>query len=98
MKAHVGGVTKIQWLEKTNTLITAGKDKKISVILFELLKAYLLFQFYVLPDEWRDRKLEAELLKDAKIQKQTEAMLEFQKQQQKKAEDSDEDDLAGWAN
>jgi len=38
------------------------------------------------------------LLKDAKIQKQTEAMLEFQKQQQKKAEDSDEDDLAGWAN
>jgi len=43
MKAHVGGVTKIQWLEKTNTLITAGKDKKISVILFELLKAYLLF-------------------------------------------------------
>ncbi len=58
----------------------------------------MAFQFYKLPEEWRDRKLEAELIKEAKIQKQTEAMLEFQKQQQKKEEDSDEDDLAGWAN
>jgi len=31
MRGHVGGVTKLQWLEKSNTLITAGKDKKISV-------------------------------------------------------------------
>jgi len=32
VKAHIGGVTKIQWLEKSGILITGGKDKKISVI------------------------------------------------------------------
>ena len=31
IKAHIGGVTKIQWLEKSGILITGGKDKKISV-------------------------------------------------------------------
>lgn len=34
-KVHVGGVTKIQWLEKSSVLITSGKDKKISVRKFD---------------------------------------------------------------
>lgn len=55
------------------------------------------FQFYKLPVEWRDSRLEAELMKDAKIQKQENAILEAKKQQERKQEDSDDDDLNGWA-
>jgi len=82
LKAHGDGICKLQWMENSNTLITGGKDKKI--------------RFYQLPDEWRDKRLEAELLKESKIQKQNEGIQKFKENQQKKAEDSDEDDLAGW--
>lgn len=36
-------------------------------------------------------------MKEAKIQKQTEAMINAKKQQEKKQTDSDDDDLSGWA-
>lgn len=32
------------------------------------------------------------------MQKQTESMMKFKKQQEKAEEDSEEDDLAGWQN
>lgn len=83
LKAHNDGITKLQLLDKESILITAGKDKQI--------------KFYKLPAEWRDSRLEAELVKDAKIQKQTEAMLQAKRLQEKRQEDSDEDDLNGWA-
>jgi len=63
-------------------LITGGKDKKIS--------------FYQLPSEWKDKRLEAELLAEAKIHQETQQMLKSQQRQQKAQEDSDEDDLLGW--
>ena len=49
-----------------------------------------------MPDEWRDRKLEAEIMKVSKIEKQNESLQKFKESQQRKAEDSDEDDLIGW--
>lgn len=36
-------------------------------------------------------------MKDAKLQKQTEVMIQAKKLHERKAEDSDEDDLSGWA-
>jgi len=83
LKAHNDGITKLQLLDKESVLITGGKDRVI--------------KFYKLPAEWRDSRLEAELVKDAKIQKQTEAMLQAKRLQEKRQEDSDEDDLNGWA-
>jgi WD40 repeat protein len=82
MKAHTEGICKLQWIENQNVLMTAGKDKKL--------------RFYKLPDEWRDKKMEAEVMKSSKANKQKENLKKFQEYQQKKAEDSDEDDLAGW--
>lgn len=55
-----------------------------------------MFQFHEVPKEWRDKKLEQELIKEAKIYAQTEAMLEVKKKIKAKEEDSDEDDLKGW--
>jgi len=69
-------------LEKVNILVSAGKDKKI--------------KFYQLPDEWRDKRLEAEIMKESRIAKQNENLNQYKKQLEKAAEDSDEDDLAGW--
>jgi len=83
LKAHNDGVTKLQLLDKDSILITGGKDKQI--------------KFYKLPVEWRDSRLEAELQKDAKAQKQSEALIQAKKLQERKAEDSDDDDLDGWA-
>jgi hypothetical protein len=83
LKAHNDGITKLQLLDKDSILITGGKDRQI--------------KFYKLPAEWRDSRLEAELVKDAKIQKQTEAMVQAKRLQEKRQEDSDEDDLNGWA-
>jgi len=83
LKAHNDGLTKLQLLDKESILITGGKDKQI--------------KFYRLPVEWRDSRLEAELMKDAKTQKQENAVLEAKKQQERKQEDSDDDDLNGWA-
>lgn len=41
--------------------------------------------------------MEHEIHKEEKIRKQTEAMVQFKRLQQRRDEDSDEDDLAGWA-
>lgn len=40
--------------------------------------------------------MEAEMLAEAKIHAETQAMLKSQAKRQKAAEDSDEDDLMGW--
>jgi hypothetical protein len=49
-----------------------------------------------LPDEWRDKRLDAEIMKESRLLKQQENIQKFQEIQRRKAEDSDEDDLAGW--
>jgi hypothetical protein len=49
-----------------------------------------------LPDEWRDKKYEAELAKDHKAQKINESIAQLKKNLEAKANDSDEDDLLGW--
>jgi WD40 repeat protein len=82
LKAHTEGICKLEWIESKGWLLSAGKDKKL--------------RFYEIPNEWRDKRLEAELLKEAKINKQTEIMVESKKKIQKAQEDSDEDDLIGW--
>ena len=46
------------------------------------------------PEEWRDQKIEEEEEFDKMVRKKTSAMLEFQKQQEKIADDSDEDDIS----
>lgn len=38
-----------------------------------------------------------EIHKEEKIRRQTDAMVQFKRLQQRRDEDSDEDDLAGWA-
>jgi len=82
LKAHSSGVTQFCYLEKDRILMSASKDKKI--------------KFYQIPEEWRDKRIEAEMLKEAKNQRQAESLYNFKKQQQLADEDSDEDDLLGW--
>jgi WD40 repeat protein len=82
LAAHEGAVTKLQWHESKSLLLTGGKDKKI--------------KFYQLPAEWRDKRLEAELIRDARNEKEKRAMEESQKKIEKSKVDSDDDDLAGW--
>jgi len=82
LMAHAEAVTKMQWIESKGVLVTAGKDKKI--------------RFYQLPTEWKDKRLEEELEKEAAIAKKTNQILESQKVRAKAADDSDEDDLSGW--
>jgi WD40 repeat protein len=82
LSAHADHVTKLQWFESKSLLVTGGKDKKI--------------KFFQLPSEWKDKRLEDELISEAKIHKETEAMLVSQAKMKKAQDDSDEDDLAGW--
>ena len=51
-------------------------------------------EIWQLPEVWRDKNLEREEERETEIRK--EHILNFQKKQQKAAEDSDEDDLANW--
>jgi len=82
LSTHGEAITKLQWFEGKSLLLTGGKDKKI--------------RFYQLPPEWKDKRLEQEMIKEAKIMEETMHIVNFQKKQAKRAEDSDEDDLAGW--
>jgi len=82
LQCHKDHVTKLQWFETKSLLVTGGKDKRI--------------QFNQLPEEWKDKRLEAELHAEAKIHQETQQMLKSQAKRLKAADDSDEDDLAGW--
>ena len=57
---------------------------------------YYSLQFYQLPAEWKDKRMEQELEKEAYIIKTTNQILDLRKKQTKAQEDSDEDDLVGW--
>jgi len=83
LKAHEGGVTRLQWMENERILISAGKDKKLS--------------FYEIPKEWRDKKVDAELYREEKQRRQKENLEKFKEMLSRQEVDSDEDDLAGWA-
>ena len=96
MKAHEGGITKLQWMENERILISAGKDKKLSVKkIFN--KKILIKQFYQIPKEWRDKKVDAELYREEKMRRQKENLEKFKEMLKRQEVDSDEDDLAGWA-
>ena len=56
------------WLEKSDVLITASKDKRIKVLFIVIL---VNVKYWKLPLEWRDSKLEAEEEKEATIKMET---------------------------
>jgi len=84
MHAHQDAITQMMWLDKTQVLMTASKDKKI--------------KFWKLPEEWRDKSVVEKEEREYIMAKQTESMIKFKAQQEKAELDSEEDDLAGWQN
>jgi WD40 repeat protein len=82
LKAFDNEITKVEFIIEKDLLICCSKAKQIKV--------------YKLPKEWRDAKLVADEQKLA-----SKLVIEYNKQKvsnavQKAAEDSDDDDLAGW--
>jgi len=84
MSAHQSDITQLFWIDKAQILVTSSKDKKV--------------KFWKLPEEWRDKNVVEKEEREYIMQKQTESMIRFKKQQEKAELDSDEDDLAGWQN
>lgn len=69
--------------EDTRTLISGSKDRSVKV--------------WKLPERWISEDVEKFEETEIKIQKDTAAMLNIQRQQTKREEDDDsEDDLNGW--
>jgi len=58
LKAHSNDITKLQWVEKDNILLTSSKEKSI--------------KFWSLPKEWRDKKIEAIEEREAELQRKKE--------------------------
>lgn len=82
MKAFDNEITKLEYLPEKDMIIATSKGKQIKE--------------YKLPREWRDAKLVADEQKLA-----SKLVIEYNKQKvsnavMKAAEDSDDDDLAGW--
>lgn len=82
LKAHESAVTKLQWDEEQNVIISAGKDKCIF--------------YWKLPEHWRCQKLEAEEETEYQIKKEKKKLHEFKLVQEKAKYDSEEDDLQNW--
>ena len=82
LKAFDNELTRIDYMPQKDTIICSSKGKQIKE--------------YKLPKEWRDAKLVADEQKLA-----SKLVIEYNKQKVstavlKAAEDSDDDDLAGW--
>ncbi|EGR33250.1 PX domain protein [Ichthyophthirius multifiliis] len=82
MKGHNHEITKLQWFESNNMLVSSAKEKSI--------------KFWQMPKEWRDKLIEQQEEKLLQEVVQTQNFLKAKEQIKKVDEDSDEDDLAGW--
>ncbi|CAD8088886.1 unnamed protein product [Paramecium sonneborni] len=86
LKAHDSDITKLQWLDADQTLLTSAKDKVIKV--------------WSMPQHWRDPNIvEKELEQDQLQAKQQSSDLIYKKAQQQfqqKFQDDEDDDMAIW--
>lgn len=82
MSGHSNEITKVQWIESKQMLLTSAKEK--------------IIKFWSMPKEWRDKFVEQKEERDNHVAIQTQNMLKMKEQMKKVDIDSDEDDLAGW--
>lgn len=81
-QAHKDEITQLQYCEENRVLISAGKDKKITV--------------WQLPEAWIDEDIEKFEKTEIKQQKDALAMLQLQKKLTSIDHEDSDDDLNGW--
>ncbi|KAM3143094.1 hypothetical protein pb186bvf_004680 [Paramecium bursaria] len=82
IKAHNTDITKLEWFEDKQMLVTSAKEKSL--------------KFWQLPKEWRDKRIVQQENEDFQQQRKQENIKIADTNRQKKEVDSDEDDLKGW--